>query len=287
MQTQAVPPWQIAAGGKMEFEVASIKLSKPGWFTPPNFPLDVGDAYGPTGGRFSADFRLDTYVRFAYKVSLTHDQIETMLAPLPKWVATDAFDIQARAEGNPTKDQMRLMMQSLLADRFRLAAHFENRQGTLLALFLVKSGKTGPKLRPHADGIPCDASSAPPANVGKRTEVFPPVCDVYEFNSTSNGVLQAGSRNTTLELLAGALPSLGRLGRPVVDRTGLRRKFDFTLEWTREADVVPPPAGDVRPDSQGPNFLEALREQLGLKLESTKGPVRTLVIDRVERPSEN
>ena len=154
----AVPQWQTVAGGKMEFEVASVRQNLSGKFTSPNFPLDPGNAYATTGGRFSADFGVITYITFAYKLSLTQEQRQAMIANLPKWVANDRFTIQAKAaNGNPTKDQMRLMMQSLLADRFQLAIHFETQQMPVLAMALVRAGKTGPKLKPHSEGLPCDS----------------------------------------------------------------------------------------------------------------------------------
>ena len=126
------PSWQTAAGGKRAFEVASVKIDA-GPFRPPNFPLDPGDAYRPVGGRFSADFPLSTYITFAYKLSLSSDQRQAMLAHLPDWVSTDRYAIEARAEGNPTKDQMRLMVQSLLAERFKFTAHLRpDRKSTRL-----------------------------------------------------------------------------------------------------------------------------------------------------------
>jgi uncharacterized protein (TIGR03435 family) len=85
----------------------------------------------------------------------------------------------------------------------------------------------------------------------------------------------------TLDTIAGGLASLGGLDRPVVDRTGLAGSFDFGLNW------VPEPTGAGQPDLQGTTFVQALRDQLGLKLEATKVPVQIPVIDRVERPSEN
>jgi bla regulator protein BlaR1 len=271
--------WQTKAGGKMSFEVASVKRDT-GAFRSPNFPLDPGDAYAPTGGRFSSDFSLTTYITFAYKLSLTQEQRQAMVAHLPKWVAEDRFDIQAKAtEGNPTKDQMRLMMQSLLADRFKLAVHFETQESPVLALALVKPGKPGPKLRPHAEGPPCDREPSP--------DVFPPRCEVMMLTMRAGRMAMGGSRNTTMPLIADALPSMGRLARPVVDRTGLGGKFDFVLEWSPEPSNTPLPPGEPLPDTQGPSFQEALREQLGLRLESTKAPLQILVIDRVERPSEN
>jgi bla regulator protein blaR1 len=277
-ETPVAAPWQIAAGGKMAFEVASVKPSNPDKFTPPSFPLDAGDAFTPTGGRFSADFPLVVYISFAYKLQLTPGQMQAMTAHLPKWVASDRFSIQAKAEGNATKDQMRLMMQSLLAERFRLEVHFETQNIPLLAATLVKAGKTGPKLRPHGEGLACDA--APSA------DVFPNRCDVYAMMMLPGRANKLGSRNTTMEYLAGGLSGAGRLTRPVVDQTGLSGRWDFTIEWTPEP-TGPPPDGSAPPESQAPTFLEAVREQLGLKLESTNGPIHVLVVDRVERPSEN
>ena len=88
-----------------------------------------------------------------------------------------------------------------------------------------------------------------------------------------------------MALIAGTLASMGQLARPVADRTGLSGGFDFTLEWS--PDVPPRAPGEPAPDAQGPSFQEALREQLGLKLESTKAPQPVLIVDKVEKPSEN
>jgi uncharacterized protein (TIGR03435 family) len=273
-----IPEWQIAAGGAKAFEVASIKPSKT--FRPPNFPLDPGDAYAAVGGRFSADFPLINYITFAYKLALTGDQRESLAAALPRWASSDLFEIEARAEGNPTKDQMRLMMQTLLADRFKLAVHFESREETVLALVLVKPGKLGPKLRPHEQGPPCD----PSAGATNGPDVFPPRCQVYARARTAKGTNRDGSRDTTMTIFAG---SLRELGRPVVDRTGLSGRFDFEMEWAPDPSGPPPPDAAAAPDIPGPTLLEALRDQLGLRVESTKAPIETLVVDHVERPSEN
>ena len=285
-QAQRVPDWQVAAGGKMSFEVASVKLD-PGPFRPPNFPLDASDAYRPVGGTFFADFALPTYITFAYKLSLTPEQADSMIARLPKWVATGRFAIEARAAGNPTKDQMRLMTQSLLADRFKLAVHFETQVVPVLAMTLAKTGKTGPGLRPHSEGVPCEATPATGGPPPRDSKVFPPVCDAYMLMISPNKMARAGSRHTTMALLAGALPGLGRLERPAVDRTGLDGRYDFTLEWVPERRAPAAPNGDAPSDPQGPTFLEALHDQLGLKLESTRAPLEILVVDHVGRPTEN
>jgi len=210
------------------------------------------------------------------------------MAHLPDRVATDRFAIEARGEGAPTKDQMRLMMQSLLAERFKLTVHFETQVVPVLAMVLAKPGKTGPKLRPHSEGVACEATPATTDRPPKDgDEVFPPVCDAYMLMIKPDKGARAGSRNTTMELLAGALSGLGRLERPVVDQTGLSGRFDLSLEWAPEPSGASAPNADATADLRGPEFLETLSEQLGVKLESTKAPLQVLVIDHVERPSEN
>ena len=295
------PQWQIAAGGTMAFEVASVKPSS-GSFSPPAFPLDNSDAYRPTGGRFHADFPLTVYIQFAYKYRYTTDQMQSAIAHLPKWVANDRFTIDARAPVNATKDQMRLMMQSLLADRFQLAVHFDTQEVPVFFLTYVKAGKMGPKFRLHSDGPPCDPPGTPPA---KNSDIYPPICDVYMMNILQNGMRRTGSRNTTMALLADSLSSTGRLGRPVLDRSGIGERVDFMIEWAPDPDgpsdgvsgsktarsggpdIASPAAPAAATDLQAASFLQALREQLGLKLEAGKGPIQLLVIDKVERPSEN
>src|SRR5262245_43809709 len=116
-QTSATPAWQQAAGGKMSFEVASVRPSENRDFDA--FPLSSDNAFKPTGGLFKASFPLRVYIEFAYKLFVTPEQREDWLSRAPKWVATDNYAIQAKAPiDNPTKDQFRLMFQSLLAERF-------------------------------------------------------------------------------------------------------------------------------------------------------------------------
>jgi uncharacterized protein (TIGR03435 family) len=259
------------------FEVASVKLSK-GPFMSPSFPLDASDAYKPAGGRFTADFPLTVYISFAYKLSLTPEQRQAMMARLPKWVATDSYRIEAKAPtANPTKDEMRAMMRTLLTERFGLVAHFEAQEVPLFALTLVKPGKHGPAIRPHAEGPPCDVAVGP--------EVFPNICDVRALEQTADRRNRAGSRNITMDLIAASLSGLGQLGRPVVDRTGIEGRVDYTLEWTPDQPATP--AAGPAPELRETSFFDALREQLGMKLEPTRGPLQVLVIDKVDRPSEN
>jgi uncharacterized protein (TIGR03435 family) len=293
---------QAAAGGHMAFEVASVKLRKPGSRgRAPNFPLDEGGGFtDPLSGesphgRFSAAFPVSFYISFAYKLSLTPDQRQAILARLPKWVDTDRIDIEAKAAGNPTKDQMRLMMQSLLAERFHLAVHYETQEMPVYALTRIKPGTWGPKLIRHADGPPCDVSGPQHPVTGMSdpdAEVFPRICEAQSTVPGKNGRIVQGTRNTTVALFAGLL---GRTaGRPVVDRTGITDRIDYRLEWTLESKPVclPGPCPgipgvEVEPDPNPVTFMDAVRDQLGLKLQSTKAPLRILVIDHIERPSEN
>jgi len=294
---QDTPDWQTKAGGKMAFEVASVKLSTQNEPGPQSMPLDAGDRYHPTGGSFRASVPLWSYIQFAYKLWYpAADQLKE-IARLPKWVTADRYTIEARAAGKPTKDQFRLMVQSLLADRFKLAAHFETREAPALALTLVKAEKLGPKLIPHAGGRACGDPAAPigsvPAGlIGGKDDAgpqnYPPMCDSFVLIRRPNGTMLGGYRNATMDQLAGSLSGITGLGRTLVDRTGLSGRFDFTLAWAPESTAPAPSDAPVAPpDPLGPPAAQALRDQLGLRLESTRAPVRVLLIDEVERPSEN
>lgn len=280
---------QSRAGGALpEFDVASVKPNKSNDEPQSNFPLGPGDVYVPSGGYFSAtNYSLFSYILFAYKI--TGHQMDALQSQLPGWVLTDRFDIQARVKGNPTKDQMRLMMQSLLADRFKLAAHHETRQVPAYGLRLLKPGKTGPQLQPHPSGAACSATppsasdASPPLTAAGK---FPALCGgIFNMPPTAPGRWRIGARNVPLSVIATALGL--PLGRPALDQTGLRGNFDFALEWTPETGDPMPPNADFQPDPSGPSLFGALKSQLGLKLEPQKSPVDVFVVDRIEHPSAN
>jgi hypothetical protein len=172
-QSPSIPQWQRAVGTKMSFEVASIRQRKSGAELSNNGEMDFSDAFPPTGGLLTTTSSLVGYIIFAYKI-VDASQIPSLVNQLPNWAQTDEFDIQARAENhNPTKDQMRLMMQSLLADRFKLAIHIETRQLPVYALVLDKPGKPGPQLQPHPDDVPCtDRNKPAPAVSGSEPPSF-------------------------------------------------------------------------------------------------------------------
>ena len=288
-QSPVALDWETAAGSSQTFEVASVKPART--LRLPNLPLNTGDAK-PAGGRFSAAFPLLGYIIFAYKIPPY--LAEATIAQLPKWAKSDLFEIEARAPDNPTKDQMRLMMRSLLAQRFKLTAHFEARDGAVLALMPVKPGQTGPKLRPHAEGPPCGDFVLPTSS--SPLDIFPPTCGTDQSTQNAQGLRRIGYRNGTMERIAETLGGYaalaGEANKPVVDRTGLAGTYDLLMEYTPDANdqlnrSLMPSRQDSAADLQGTMFLTAMREQLGLKLTRTSGMVRTLVIDHVERPSEN
>jgi len=192
------------------------------------------------------------------------------------------------------------MMQALLADRFKLKVHFETREMPVFALTLVKPGQRGPKLIPHDQGPPCPDSypELKPFEPLSEKDVFPPMCGYAMMFCKPSGITLAGSRDSTPHYLASSISAYGlwagEVDKPVVDRTGLSGRFDFTIEYARDParsvffGVGGPPRVDApQGDLQGPTFLEAVRKQLGLKLVPSKGPVETLIIDHVEKPSEN
>ncbi len=232
------------------FDVTSVKLNKSS--NPPNsnFPLGPGDVYVPNGGLFSATgLPLVTYLFFAYKI--IGNQGQYLLPQLPGWATSDRFDIQARAEGNPSKDQMRMMMRSLLADRFKLAIHSESREVPVLAFVLAKPGKTGPQFQPHSSDSPCPtttgASSPGSANTASPTQTvaggFPALCNgVLGLPPSAPGRLHIGGRNMTLKFLADSLSAGANLGRPMIDQTGLEGTFDSPWNSRQRLEVRCRPA---------------------------------------------
>jgi uncharacterized protein (TIGR03435 family) len=293
-QTQVtVPEWQQKAGGAMEFDVASVRQNKGDNPRPDmNFPMGPGDVYGSAGGLLRAtDLPLLVYIGFAYKVNGNLGL--TLEKQLPEWALSDRFDIEAHADGKPTKDQMRLMMQALLKERFGFAMHYEMRDMPVYALEIAKPEKFGPQLRPHPADVVC--ANQFPVNQAGRIEMntnadgFPAVCGgIVGVPSKTPGTFALGASNITMKLLAEFIPDAGQLGRPVLDQTGLKGTYDFWLEFAPEQMTVSTSPGvNTSVDSAGPSLIEALKEQLGLKLESQKGQVEEIVVDHIDHPTAN
>jgi uncharacterized protein (TIGR03435 family) len=204
-----------------------------------------------------------------YLITLAYEVRSFQISGGPGWMNADHFDIVAKPDrstgsenlsSDPRKiteaqrktmnEQMRPRLRALLADRFQLSLHRVTQEEPVYALVVAKSGS---KLQ-QSDGR---AASG--------------------FRGLRVGRNQLTGSVATLEMLTTALAN--QLGHPVLDRTGLSGTFDFKLEWAPDAPDSP--------SSDGPSIFTALREQLGLTLESAKGPVEVLVIDRVEKPSAN
>jgi uncharacterized protein (TIGR03435 family) len=288
--------WEKAAGGKMSFDVASIKLNTERgnpWAVRSNVDLSGSASFVPTGGLFSAtDHPLLGYLIFAYK--LTGDQAADVGSRLPKWAIENRYDIEARASDNPTKDEFRLMMQSLLADRFKLSAHFASRNMPVFALVLAQTEKLGPKLQRYESDPPCPVIGSASlalggvlAPKGQAAVDLPDTCGAMAgMRASRPGFMKFGARNITMSRVASDLrntPDCGSLDRPLQNRTGLTGTFDFTIEFWLPLPNTP----EAREPNQGPTCVEALREQLGLKVEPSTGTVDFLVIDHIEEPSPN
>lgn len=284
-QLLAQPPAKQPA-----FDVASVKPNKTSDQPFANMPIGPGDVYTPNGGFFNAkNLPLITYIAFAWKIS--GSEFQYLRPQLPDWVLNDRFDIQARAAGNPDKDTMRLMMRSLLADRFQLALRTEKRDIPVSAFVLATPGQPGPRLRPHTKDGECprnnDPAAPPPTSVPTVTGGFPLMCGgIFPMPPEKPADQRIAARDITMDLLARSLP-VTETNRPFLDRTGLTGTIDFILEWYPTRVGPAPPGPDPDPDQIGPTFSEALREQLGIKLESTKAPMDVLVLGHIGHLTEN
>lgn len=241
------------------FEVASIKPNKFG----------SGSSHsGFDDGRFTA-------TNIQIKTLLQYDAYEIpgpQILGGPGWLGSERFDIEAKVDDTVVNQMKALdreqrnllkqqMVQQLLADRFKLVVHRETKELPAYALVVAKSG---PKLTASKD---TGGSTGTSSNNGKLT---------------ATGVTMAKLAQTLTQILA------RELGRVVIDKTGIDGKYDLALTWTpddRSASMVN--TSKEASDPPGPSIYTALQEQLGLKLELTKAPVETLVIDHVEEPTEN
>ena len=287
----------------LAFDVASVRPSKPGSPQHTNVPLDSGYVYGrisPDDARSAAGGHLIVthqplwrYIVFAYKLSGTQELSLrfSIFSGVPKsgapfWVtgsfdgSPEFFDISARAPADTSIDQMRLMMQALLADRFHLATHYVSADAPVFALVLAKPGVTGPDLQLHPPSDACTAPLSAPAAMGD----LPPACGVIAHVPSSAPGQHYGGRGIPLSLFATTVPTmtgLAAMPRPVVDQTGLSGLYDFTLTWIHD------PSGDEAISENIANFRSALKSQLGLELKPSHAPMSFLIVDHVERPSEN
>jgi len=260
-----------SASKKESFEVASVKPGDP---SDRRMMINIAP-----GGRFrTVNAPVILLLRIAYHVQ------DFQLVGLPEWAKTERFNVEAKADDRANEDLMKmseeqrnafqkrlqLRLQALLEDRFALKTHRETKEMPVYELVAVKNG---PKLTP----------AAPQTDEKQRGMMRMERGELTGTAVTIDRLVQAFSDQT---------------GRTVIDKTGLKGEYDFKLQWTpdpRPMDSMAPPPGAQPPgaaeasvsDTTGPTLVTAIQEQLGLKLESTKGPVEVIVIDHVEKPSAN
>lgn len=182
-------------------------------------------------------------------ISRAYGVPEDQIRPAPGWIDADTFDISARADTplEMSREELRPCLQGLLAERFRLTIHHEIKEGSVLSLVVTKKGA---RLKEHA--------GAGSSGIGA---------------STGSGKAEIAGTRTTMARLAEYLS--GQVGRQVIDNTSLEGEYDFRVEWT------------TNEKADGPSIFSALEEQLGLKLNATRGPIDVIAIDRVEKASPN
>jgi uncharacterized protein (TIGR03435 family) len=296
------------AAAKLEFEVASIKPSAlPGRAAVIRLGPQ-GGAGGGDPGRITYTFStIPDLMMEAYSVK------RNQISGGPNWLDSERFDIVAKVPPRATKEQVKVMLQNLLAERFKLTLHRDTKE---LPIYVLEVGPKGPKLkestvndtqaaepprplppRPGIGGMKLGADGCPetPPAAASRAANF--------MMMTPNGECMI-SNGQTMDGLAAQLSN--RLDRPVIDRTGLKGKYVLRLrydpssmpggrggpvmmkEGPNPTQAGGDPANRIAPDGDPPHIFNALQEQLGLKLEARKGPLDLLVIDHVERtPTEN
>jgi uncharacterized protein (TIGR03435 family) len=260
--------WAQPAAETPAFEVASVKPSPP---PDPNTGYVVSKRSGGPGTQdpTRAEYRnysLEGLVERAY--DLSPRQISG-----PDWMKLENFDIDAKVPPGTTVQQFRLMLQNLLAARFKLSVHRDTKEGSLYSLTVARSGL---KLKPHAEAPPPEGGSVPddPGRPKFDSRGYPVLPPGIGFGMI-NGMGRLRLANADLAQLVTRLAA--QLGEPVKDDTGLEGKYDIALFWSER-----PPGAEMDADA-GPDLVAALQEQLGLKLERKKGPVEILVIDHAEK----
>ncbi|HEX8712735.1 MAG TPA: TIGR03435 family protein [Terracidiphilus sp.] len=234
------------------FEVATIK------------PVDADGERG----RFIIMRGKDTFVGKNYTLKLliaaAYELNPREISGGPEWVESDHFDILARTPGTvqPTHDEQMRMLRNLLANRFKLSFH---RQQKVFSIYELDVDKGGSKLKASKA-----AADAPPAVI---STVYP-------------GHILMPARNVSMADFVSVLQR-AVLDRPVVDKTGLQGRYDFDLQWAPDETQFGGEIPVAPPDASSPPFFTAVREQLGLRLVATRGPADVLVIDHVEKPSPN
>ncbi|MGH9575695.1 MAG: TIGR03435 family protein [Candidatus Acidiferrales bacterium] len=287
-QASDAAPTQTPDAPPPSFEVASIKKHPPEGGR--GMRVSMG---GPDVSRFRAsNVTAKMLIATAYRVK------EFQISGGPDWMNSERWDIDAKVEDSLVPElqklprqqqevQQALMLRPLLADRFKLQITRSTKEGSVLALVVAKGGpklKEVPPPDPHATPVP--PTSAPPERGGPPP--MPPPGGSMMMMNGSTGVATLSSNAIPISNLVNMLSM--QVGRQVVDQTGLKGTYQFTLRFAPQMGLggMPPPPGAEPPsNSDEPSIFTALQEQLGLKLESAKGQIDTITIDHIEEPSEN
>lgn len=242
----------FAPVGSLNFEVASIKRSQPS----PSAIIEVRPA--PGGRRYIGTAPLRTYLYVAYQV-----RPEQIIGG-PGWIESELYDLNAEAEKPSNIEELHIMLQNLLVERFKLKSHFSAKAMESYVLSVDKSGPRNVKVRPGAGGGDVALDRTVDQVVHEKWVAHCASMDFFVWRFSA------------------------WLDQPMVNQTGLKGCFDFQLTFTREPRQGTPlsevPDGV---DTSGPTVYQALLGQLGLRFESKKAPVETMVIDYAERPAEN
>jgi uncharacterized protein (TIGR03435 family) len=252
-----------------KFDVASIKPAAPGARGMFIRPI--------AGGVAVTNMTLKELIIIAYRIQ------PFQLSGGPDWIDSARYDISAKSDNAPKTTEIPLMLQGLLADRFQLKISRDTKDLPIFALVVArKDGKPGPKLVEAKEGACSQPDPSKPPT--PPTPGQPPVLPCGGMAMGRESLRGAGMAVSQLA------PMLSRkLGRSVVDKTGLTGKYDISMEWTSDDAQGSPSQPDpaASPSDVDAPFFTALQEQLGLKLESQKGPVPVVVVDHAEKPSEN
>jgi uncharacterized protein (TIGR03435 family) len=281
----------------LAFEVASVKPAA-------QQPGGRGGMIRIQGGPGTRDPGRITYtnVPLAFLLTIAYD-VKNFQLKAPAWMDTEHYDVTAKVPEGATKEQTAVMLQNLIADRFQLILHHETKEMSGYELTLAK---TGSKLKESAPEDPAASQPGPPPS-GPSGPPGPPKRDANGFPqlagrgmlvlmemSPKGPVAKMNARSQPLSELIRMLAS--QLRAPIADKTGMTAKYDFTLEYAPDMAGMggpPPPgsapaSGPAATDESGPDVMTAIREQLGLKLDSKKLSVDLLVIDKAEKvPTEN
>jgi uncharacterized protein (TIGR03435 family) len=255
------------------FAVASIKRNPS--TAPLSMAVPMGVGYRPGGRLVAGNSPVTMLIQRAYSL------LGFQVLGGPSWINTDGYDIDAKPDSATDQERMWLMLQTLLADRFKLAMHRETKEMAVYDLYAVKSGM---KLQPPQSTACAEVMAWP--EPGKPRPA--PPC--------GPGMAAAGS-GIAMEGISVSMPAFAKMltrliGREVVDKTGFTGRFSLHLEFAMDDALagLPNPTGptvSAPADATKPTLFTAIQEQLGLKLEASKGPVDVFVIDHVERPTEN